>query len=78
MMENKYKQIKTLLAEMLGIDVEDISDEDFLADDLHMSPSEISDFLAKLEDAGIDTSSVDVKEIETFADLADALGAREE
>jgi DNA-binding Lrp family transcriptional regulator len=50
----------------------------FLADDLHMSPSEISDFLAKLEDAGIDTSSVDVKEIETFADLADALGAREE
>jgi acyl carrier protein len=29
MMENKYKQIKTLLAEMLGIDVEDISDEDF-------------------------------------------------
>jgi acyl carrier protein len=78
MMENKYKQIKALLAEMLGIDVEDISDEDFLADDLHMSPSEISDFLAKLEDAGIDTSSVDVKEIETFADLADALGAREE
>lgn len=70
-------KIKTLLADQLGIDPEDISNDDSLVDDLHMGATELTDFLGKVEDSGIDTSGVDLREIETVEELLEKLGVGE-
>jgi acyl carrier protein len=75
---NKIKLVKSLLAEMLGVDMEDINEEDSFTDDLHMGASEISDFLEKLDNSGIDPAGVNIKETETITDLIDVLGLRDD
>lgn len=75
---NKTKiALKKLLSEHLGIEVEDIKDEDFLRDDLHMTSAEISDFLhmiAKKYDIEFD----DITLIETFQDIVDEISENSE
>jgi Phosphopantetheine attachment site. len=63
------KTIIESLAEHLGVDYKDITDEDSLVDDLHMQPSDLTDFFSSLESRDIDTSDIDLKEIETVSDL---------
>lgn len=65
--------IKEYMAEYLGIEPEDISEDDSLRDDLHMRPVDITDFIETLSLKGIDTSQLNFDEIETFADLIEAL-----
>ena len=69
----KKERIKQLLAEQLGIDVSDINEEDTLATDLHMVPSDISDFLRTLEEEGFETTKIDIAEVETVEELIEAL-----
>jgi len=66
-------KIKGLLAEHLGLNIDDIKDDDTLVEDLHMVPSDLSDFLKTLDENGFDSSSLNLIEIETFEDLAEAL-----
>lgn len=64
-MENLKKQ----LAEHIGVEVEDIKNEDMLSEDLHMSAADISDFLEKLENDGFNVSKIDLEETETVEEL---------
>jgi len=70
-------KIKTILAGFLGIEPEDIEDEDSLTADLHMKPSDLTDFLELMESNGIDTSSIDFIEVDTFAELIESIGAED-
>ena len=70
--QTKHK-IKTLLANYLGIETEDIEDDSILAEDLHMKPTDLTDFTEMLNKNGLDGSSIDLTEIETFEDLVEAI-----
>ncbi|MFZ5932499.1 MAG: hypothetical protein ACOYT7_00205 [Patescibacteria group bacterium] len=74
---NKKAKIIAHLAEHIGVESEDISEEDFFLDDLHMNPTEISDFVHSLEGLGFDISKLNLVEIESVGDLLEALGASE-
>lgn len=75
---NKISQtVKTELADFLGVDLEDIEDESSLEIDLHMKASDLADFMDILKRMDVDTSSVNLAELETFSDLIDALTRRE-
>lgn len=68
----KEKLIK-LLAEQIGVEPEDIKEDDSFSEDLHMSPAEFSDFLHVLTNSGFTVSSSDLTGIETVEDLLDIL-----
>ncbi len=69
--------IKVLLASHVGVDPEDITEDDTFLQDLHMRPSEFSDFLEELSEKGLDTSNLDLPTIKTVGDLAEALSSHE-
>ena len=71
--KNKQKLIKKLLALHLGLEVDDISNEDFLKEDLHMDPLSLTDFSHILEKNSFDIDSIDFSEIETVNDLIENL-----
>lgn len=66
-------KVKESLAHLLGVEPEDVDLQDSLSTDLHMRPSDISDFLGSLEAKDIDTSMIDLTQIETLEELVDAL-----
>ena len=69
--------IKGLLAEQIGVEPDDIKDEDAFSDELHMSAADLSDFSESLTNSGIDTSKLDLTQIETVGDLLEALSSEE-
>jgi hypothetical protein len=71
---NKTKGIvKRELANFLGVESEDIEDDSSLTEDLHMKATDLTDFMEILVRMGMETSSVDLTETETFLDLVEAL-----
>ncbi|MFI5241176.1 MAG: acyl carrier protein [Microgenomates group bacterium] len=74
-METKGK-VKKLLADFLGVDPEDIDDEAFLAEDLHLDPTSLTDFMEILKNEGFDTSKANLEEIETFSELVENLSLK--
>jgi len=81
-MKKAYKNLQTAvkhhLAEYLGVSDDDISVDDYLKDDLHMSFVDISDFMHHLKEIGITTNSQGVSKITTVADLIDLISENEE
>ncbi len=67
------KLIKNELSNLLGIEPDDIEDDFSLTEDLHMKPTDITDFIEILSNMNFATESLDFSEIETFSDLVDAL-----
>lgn len=68
--ENDLKnKIIRILSEQLGTEPDEISEEDSFKDDLLMSPSDLTDFLANLEKNGIPTTDIDFSTIELVSDL---------
>lgn len=67
------EKINKLLADFLGVDTADITTDDSLIEDLHMTASDITDFVEILSTSGIDTSKLDLTEIETIGDLYEKL-----
>lgn len=67
------KKIKLLLSEFLGTDAADINNDDSLREDLHMSPTDLTDFSQILTKNGFESDDIDLTEIETVTDLAEAL-----
>ena len=61
------------LSEHIGVEVEDINMEDFLDEDLHLNAAEISDFLQKLSEEGIDIEESELESVETVSDLIDQI-----
>lgn len=73
--EETKAKVRRELAVFLGVDPEDIDDENSLTEDLHMKATDLTDFMVKLEGEGFATSDIDLTEIETFGDLVEALTA---
>ncbi len=68
------EQVIKSLADHLGVEPEDIKDEDSLSADLHMRPSDLSDFMTNLQETNSEVGNIDLTELETVSDLIDALG----
>ena len=66
-------KIKLLLSNHLGIEPEDIDDDSILAEDFHMKPNDLTDFMETLSANGFATEGIDLAEIETFDDLYNSL-----
>ena len=67
------KLVKTIIAEQIGVEVDDIHMNDRLDEELHMRPSDISDLLLKLESEDLDIKEIDVTEISTVEELVTLL-----
>lgn len=63
------EKITKLLADFLGVEPTDITEDDSLTEDLHMTPTDLVDFTDILEKSGIDTTGLDFTEVETVTDL---------
>jgi acyl carrier protein len=70
-------KVTNLLADQLGVDVDDIHETDSLKDDLHLNPSDLSELFETLDKNGFDTSSLVMADIETFEELVDAISTKE-
>lgn len=70
--------VKEAMAGNLGLEPEDIEGSDTLTNDLHMRPSDISDLIAHLEAQGVETSDLDLGEIETVDELIEKLESQKE
>jgi acyl carrier protein len=69
----KYREVIKLLSEFLGVEEDDIHMDDSLREDLHMSPSDITDFVQILNDHGFDVELTDLTIIETLDELLDKI-----
>lgn len=76
-MDNELTRIKNLvrveIANYLGVDTEDIEDETVLTDDLHMTPTDLTDLVEILTSKGLDTAKLDMSTVETFGELVETL-----
>jgi hypothetical protein len=68
-------QVKEVLASQLGLEATDISEEDSFTDDLHMRPTEVSDFLQELATHGFETEDIDLASIGTVGELVESLSS---
>lgn len=69
--------VKKLLAEHIGVEPQDIDDNDTFSEDLHMRASDLSDFISILEDNGLETKNLDLTTIETVNDLIESISSEE-
>jgi acyl carrier protein len=76
--ESITKIVRETLAEHLGVEIDDIKDEDFFDEDLHLNFAELSDFVESLEGKNIDTHKLEISEIETVGDLIEQLNSQPE
>ncbi len=67
------KEVLKALSDHLGVEPDDIEEEDSLTQDLHMRASDLSDFMETLQTLNIETEKVDLTKVETVNDLIDAL-----
>jgi acyl carrier protein len=70
-------KIKDQLAKYLGVNTEDITEEDTFFDDLHMQPSDFADFVEELSEKGFDTEDLDMATVSTVGELVEALSTHE-
>ena len=70
-------QVKKILAEKIGVEGDDINDNDSFTDDLHMSPTDLADFVNALKILEIDTSQIVLTDLFTVNDLIDQLSSKE-
>jgi len=71
-------KINKLLANHLGVEPEDIENDDSLSEDLHMTAVELTDFVHVLEKEGYPLSEIDYTELDTVGDLIDSISSHEE
>jgi acyl carrier protein len=67
------KKVVQVLSEFLGVDYQEISDDDSFAEDLHMTTSDFAEFIAQLENMDIDTNDLDLHEAETVGSLIELI-----
>lgn len=70
-------QVKKILAEKIGVEGDDINDNDSFTNDLHMSPTDLTDFVNALKILEIDTSQIVLTDLFTVNDLIDQLSSKE-
>jgi len=67
-------KVKDLLAQYIGVEVDDIDNDDSFISDLHMKPTDITDFIEILAENGIDVSKINLSDIDTVDDLIEEIG----
>ncbi len=67
------EKIISVLAEQIGVEPEDIADDDSFREDLHMGPHDLTDFAHNLEKVGLETAKIDFSLIETVGELIEEL-----
>lgn len=67
--------VKEVLATQIGVEPDDIDEEDLLSEDLHMSPTDLSDFVGSLATSGLDTKDLELTKIETVSDVIEGLSS---
>ena len=72
------QKIIALLAKHIGADEEELSSNDTFQNDIHMSATDLADFVEKLNMAGFDTSKLDLMEVESVGDLIENIISQEE
>ncbi|OGM25175.1 hypothetical protein A3D00_04320 [Candidatus Woesebacteria bacterium RIFCSPHIGHO2_02_FULL_38_9] len=72
------KDIIKMIATQLGIETDDISMEDSLKNDLHMTLKDLSELANLLLEKGFPEDKIDFSEIETVEDLINKLILEEE
>lgn len=79
---NSQKNVRVVvmknLSTQLGVEPDDLHDEDSLKEDLHLKAVDLTDLLDHLQNEGLDTSEVDFEEIETLGELIEILKDEEE
>ncbi|MBI3396861.1 hypothetical protein HY045_00130 [Candidatus Woesebacteria bacterium] len=82
MINNDYEliklKIKGVIAVHIGVEAEDIHDDDDLREDLHMNASDLTDLVEKLGVSGFEITKLDLSIIETVDDLVDAVSSYSE
>jgi len=71
------KSVRKLLSDYLGIEPEDVEDDYSLTEDLHMKPTDLTDFCDILSKNSFEVNSLDFNEIETFSELIDELSQQQ-
>ncbi len=72
------EKIKTILAEQLGIEKEEIHPEDRLRTDFHMNSTDLTELMQRLLELGFDEDKLDLSQIETVTELIETLKSEEE
>jgi acyl carrier protein len=75
--DKKRDFIKKLLSEYLGVEEDDIHLDDSLMEDLHMSSSDLTDFIHTLNEKGIEIDLAELVSIETLEELLDKITQEE-
>lgn len=75
--ENIERIVKGILADTIGVDPEDVKNEDVFSDDLHMTSANLSDFIESLGAKGFDVATIDLTEIATVEELIETLRLQE-
>lgn len=65
--------VMEVLSNHVGVEKDDILPEFSFTEDLHMSPSNLTDFLEELHNLNIDISKIDMTEIDTIEDFLEQL-----
>jgi len=74
MSEKNIKDIvMTSLVVFLGVTTEDINLEDTLRNDLHMSSSDISDYIESIGNKGLNIKDLKMENVDTVGELIDEL-----
>jgi len=68
-------KVKEILAAQIGVEPDDIHEDDLLTEDLHMSAYDISDFVHSLEDSGFNTKDMDLANLESVSDIVEVLSS---
>ena len=71
--EKKREYIKKLLSEHLGVEEDDIHLDDSFSEDLHMSSSDLTDFINTLNEKGIEIDLSELSSIDTLEELLDKI-----
>lgn len=69
--------VKKLLAQHIGVEPDDIDYADSFMEDLHMSATDLADFMETLKREGIETSSLNLSNLETVNDLIESITSEE-
>lgn len=65
--------VKEVLATQIGVEPDDINNEDLLYEDLHMSPTDVSDFINELGKKGLETKDIEITDVESVEDILERL-----
>lgn len=70
--------IKKTIADHLGVDLQDVNEEDAFFNDLHMNPTELYDLIETFSKDGYDIVPEEVANCETVSDLIDLIATKED